>query len=180
MVRAPAEFVVLRHLLTHPEDAPADLHRHCHLHLKTASLVLKRLRDQDVWTEDQIVARLRTLSERPRWRTLGFEAPNPPQWLRAHKGTHWTSGDYAAAKEGVPIVPERLIAWVPAIELLHAQRAADDVLAKPVRAHAANLVLRIADRWLGADPTHPDLVERGQRIWDYDEFPNLQVLRRRR
>ena len=179
-MRAPAEFVVLRHLVTHKDDAPSDLAKHCNLYLKSASLVLARLRDADVWTEPQILARLRIVAERPRWRTLGYVCPNPAQWLKAHRGPHLLSGDEAAAREGVPIVPERVIAWIQPDELAAALRAADAVVARPTRAQTANLVLRIMDPWLAADPKRPELVERGQRLLDYEAFPNIQVLRGRK
>ena len=176
-MRAPAEFVVLRHLVTHPQDGPAELAKHSHLYLKSASLVLARLRDAEVWTQPQILAKLRTVAERPRWRTLGYLCPNPSQWLKAHTGPHLLSGDAAAVREGVPILPDRLIAWVDGGELARAQRAADEVVGTPARAQGANLVLRVMDPWLGSDPKQPALVERGQRLLDYDAFPNIQILR---
>lgn len=176
-MRAPVEFAVLRHLLQHPDDRPATLARHAHLHPRSASLALARIRDAGTWGDAAVLLRLRATAERPRWRTHHYRAPNPRQWLVAYQGPCWLSGDEAAAREGHDLVPERIIAWIPPERLQDGIRACEEILADSASRDTANLILRVADPWLAADERDPELVERGQRFWDYHEYPHIQVLR---
>lgn len=88
-MRAPAEFVVTRHRITHPEEPTARVADHTGLHPTSVSRVLERLRDQHIYTEDQKLAHLRTLSERPRPKEISFDVPNPTQLLEALEAL-WT------------------------------------------------------------------------------------------
>lgn len=173
---APAEFLVLRHRLSHPSESQADLARHTHLDSSTVSRVLKRLDAKRLWTPHQRVEAMRTASRRPTHKTYHFRAPNPDQWNAAYDGPAWLSGEPAAARDGYDLVPAKILVYVPPEALPQALRASQEIFAKLAPESRANLILREADPWLRADDEHDDLVERGQRLLDYAESKHIQLL----
>lgn len=175
-MRAPATYVVLRHLLTHPDEGPAATARHCHLHEASVRAVLRRLRDEGTWRKEELLLKLATVVERPPRKRLHFRMPNPDHYLAAVAVPRWISGEYAAAAEGYDLVPERLLVYVHPEDLDAAARTALDGFGKVAPPSEANLTLAIADPWLYLDPTS-DFVERGQRLLDYQDSRHLQILR---
>lgn len=177
--RAPAEFVATRHLLTHPEDTPAMVAHHCGLHIQSASRALKRLQGGGIWHDQELLAHARTLAVRPPRKAVHFQVPNPDQFLKAlrkSKVRFWLSGEYAAALDGYDLVPERCLVYVRSPSMEGAIRAARDVMGKVTSGNQANVEIRLADAWLQLDPGS-DLVERGQRLLDYEESRHVQILR---
>lgn len=174
-MRAPAEFVVTRHLITHPQDSPAQVAKHARLHSATASNALSRIRQAELWTDSQLLAHLRSLAERPRWRRVNLRLPNPGRWLDGLDRPQATSGEHAAALDGFEVVPERHLVYVAAADLDAVIKSAigdgDGALAPPEK---ANLILKTRDAWLYDEP--PGVVERGQRLIDYDESKHVQLL----
>lgn len=138
------------------------------------SVVLRRLEARGLWNEDQLIEHLRHLSERPPRREVGLLVPNPDQWLRACAVPYRLSGEVVAARDGIDVVPERFLAYVREEHVDAALRAALDVMGKVAPSRQANLILRIADPWL-SDGESDDVVERGQRVLDYAESPNIQL-----
>ena len=176
--RAPVEFVVLRHLLTHPGDSTTEMARHTHISPSSASLALARLRAAQPavsgWNRPWLWQRLLAIRRRPTWRTFRFQVPNPDNWLTAMRNRRvpfWFSGEVAAAREGIAVVPNILHAYVEEEALAAALSAAKESFAKVASANA-NLVVRVADPWLAFDG---DDVEAGQRLLDYQESRNIQL-----
>lgn len=172
-MHAPVEFVVARHLLTHPEDAASDMARHCHLHRASASRAQKRLRKRNLLTAEQQVLYALQLPHKPAWKTYTFRVPNPDLWLRGLRAPAWLSGEAAAAIEGMDLVPSQVLAYVQADALPAALEAAKRAFAKVSSERDANLLIRVADPWLHLDPDER-LVERGQRLLDYAVSLNVQ------
>lgn len=174
---APAEFVVVRHLIGHPDDSAYQVAQHCGLAQNSAAAVVKRLRDEEVWAGSQMLERLRSLSRRPVHRNLYFRAPNPRNWLQEFEGPYWISGEWAAAEvDKMNLVPERLLVYVPANDLDSAAKAALSIQAAVAPASRANLILRSADPWLRAGE-RDDVAERGQRLLDYVDSRHIQILK---
>lgn len=178
-MKAPAEFVVLRHLLTHPHEAPYDISKHTGLGADSASKVLKRLEVEGIFEPEQVLARLRSTSRRPSRRSVHFQAPNPLLWLRQFQGPYLVSGQVAAAEqERVNLAPSSLLVFVPEAQIERAMKAALDIFAKVAPAHQANLHLRMADPWLANDDQNEHVAEKGQRLLDYEEDPMIPLARR--
>lgn len=174
---APAEFVVIRHLLTHPDDTPAQIAKHCSLHDTTVRAAVKRLKEADLLGHDRLLLqRLQDHPQRIRHRRYAFLAPNPDQFLAALDVPYWLSGEYAAALAGFDLVPEQAVVYLDAADLVAATRAAKDVYAKLAPESKANVVVKIADAWLHLDPGS-ETVERGQLLLDYQDSRHLQILK---
>ena len=178
MKRAPVEFVVLRHLLTHPGDTTTEMARHCHVSLSSASLALSRLREENPrpsgWDPAWLWERLLSARERPTWKTFRFHVPNPDNWVTAMRDRHvpaWFSGEVAAAREGIDVVPNTVVAYVREQDMAAAFAVAKESFAKVSEANA-NLVIKVADPWLSFDGED---VEKGQRLLDYNESRNIQL-----
>lgn len=172
-MRAPVAFVVTRHLLTHRDDSPADLGRHCHVERSSAARAIKRLREDGIETDAQRLAHLLDLRTTPHWSTFAFRLPNPDNWLDAMTSPHWLTGEAAASVEGMDLVPSRVESYVHADDMEDAMRCAKRAFAKVAAPRDANLILRVADPWMALDPDDP-LVERGQRLYDYARSKNVQ------
>lgn len=178
-VRAPAEFVVTRHLISHPDDGPSELARHVGLHTATASRVLKRLQAAGIETDEQRLSHLRKLSERPHHKTIGFRVPNPEQFFAALDtlgAGFLVSGEAAAVRDGIDLIPERHLIYVDEGAWEAVARAADETLAKIAPSSKANLTVKQADPWLCEDKTGA-YVERGQRLLDYEQSNHVQLAR---
>jgi len=176
-VAAPAAFVVIRHLLTHPEDTPAKIAKHCFLHDTTVREAMKRLKNADILGHERLLLqRLRNHPQRIRHRRYAFHAPNPDQFLSALDAPYWLSGEYAAALAGFDLVPEQAVVYVAAADLAAATQAAKDVFAKIAPESKANVVVKVADSWLYLDPDS-EIVERGQLLLDYQDSRHLQILK---
>lgn len=177
-MRAPAEFIVLRHLLTHPEDSPANIQRHTGLRIDSASKALQRIRHDQTWSPRQLLERARTRSPKIQRRQLHFYLPDPKQWLKAAKLPHLVSGELAAAEaDKLNLRPSTLLVYIPIDHLTAAARVALDLGAEAAHRRDANLTLREADAWLTNDDDDEHLAEKGQRLLDYAENPNIQLLR---
>jgi hypothetical protein len=177
-VNAPAEFVVLRHLLSHPRDAPTEVARHAKLVESSVRLVLRRLKGEGLSSPGQWFEKLRSGRRRPEWRELRFQLPNPDNWYREFPGPLQISGEVAAAEyDRLSLIPSRHLVY---IHVSDQERAIEAVwrafgLLCPNR-ERANLVLRISDPWLQPDSDDPRFVERGQRLLDYAESRHIQLL----
>jgi len=177
VVRTPAEFVVTRHLLSHPNDTAMDVARDCHLDPSVASRVVKRLRDEGYWSPAQLVDHLKSLPERPARRAVTMRLTNPELWFRAYKGPYMASGEAVAANvDGIDVVPGRFLVYVPDHRAQEAVAAGLEVMGKLAPSSEANLEIRVADPWLRSGE-QPNVVERGQRLLDYDESRQIQLLR---
>lgn len=176
-VRSPVEFVVTRHLLTHPEESPAEMARHCHSNYASVALARRRLDKKGILSEEQRLAHLLTLPERPRGKILAsFRSPNPDAWLRTINRPYWLSGEDAAAHDGYPIVPERHLVYVRPDDFHEAVQTALRLLGRIAYGPQSNLTVRQADPWLYLEPGEP-WVERGQRLLDYIESQHVQLAR---
>ncbi len=175
-MRAPAEFLVTRHLITHPDDGPSDIARHERIHVPTASNALTRIRNKhDLWTEAQLLAHLRTLAERPKWRTHGLRLPNPQRWVDNYAGRHLISGEPAAVLDGFDLIPERHLVYIEADAVDQALQFALDEGGALAPRNQANLIVRTMDPWLYEEPE--GYAERGQRLLDYADSKHVQLLR---
>jgi hypothetical protein len=175
-VRAPVEFVVCRHLLSHPEESPAAIAKHCNLLLPSAARSYHRIQAMTQLQREPLFRHMLSLSERPPRREIYFQMPNPELWANRFKGQKWLSGEAAAARDGYPLVPQRLLYYVPADQI---QKAAEDAIASYGKLSGGkewNLALRAADPWLSEDED-TGLVEYGQRRLDYWESPHVQLAR---
>lgn len=178
-MNAPAEFVVARHLLAHPDEAAGDLAAHCGLHRPVVHNALKRLRAMDLLAEPRLLHHLISHPRRIRHRAHYFRVPNPKQWLNALSAPCLLSGDVVAAeKDGYNVVPEQWVAYVRPGDEAGAVRAATEVFADVASKPRANLVIKIQDPWLKPDEQDPRLAERGQRLIDYQDSPLLQLVGR--
>lgn len=178
-VRAPADFVVTRHRITHPDEGPARIAEHTGLHTTTVSRVLRRLREDHVYTEEQRLARLRALSERPDPKEVGFDVPNPEQFLQAleERGVPFLlGGEDAAVHDGFALVPEHHLVYIEPTQWSKIASIVRAVVGKVAPSSASNLTVREMDPWLRADETGR-FVERGQRLLDYDESTHVQLAR---
>lgn len=176
-MRTPAEFVVTRHLLSHQGDSPTELARHLGLDPAVASRVAKRLREQGFWTSSQLLDHLRSLPERPPRKVLEFRVTNPELWFRAYHGPYWASGEAVASSvDGLDVVPGRFLVYVPPEKVPAAVSAVFEVLGKLAPTSQANLEIRVADSWL-REGEQPNVVEKGQRLLDYLESHQIQLLR---
>lgn len=177
VVRTPAEFVVTRHLLSHPNDTAMEVARDCHLDPSVASRVVKRLRTQGFWFPAQLVDHLKSLPERPSRRAVTMRLTNPELWFHAYKGPYMASGEAVAASvDGVDVVPGRFLVYVPREHAQEAVTAGLEVMGKLAPSSEANLEVRVADPWLRPGE-QPNVVERGQRLLDYAESRQIQLLR---
>lgn len=175
-MRAPAEFVVLRHLITHPDDEPYTLAKHTGLRVDSVAKVVKRLGPENRHSQEQLLARLRAVPRRPNRRSIHFQAPNPLTWLKQFKEPYLVSGQVAAAEaEKINLVPSSVLAFVPLEHVDAAVQAALDIFASLAPAKGANLHIRVADPWLTNDDADARLAELGQRLLDYDEDPLIQM-----
>jgi hypothetical protein len=178
---APADVIISRHLIGHPDDTAADAARHTGLHRAVVHQVIRRLRADDALHEGRLVARIQNHPRRLHHRALAFRVPNPAQWANQFSQRFLLSGDVVAAeKDGYNVVPEKWIVYVQPQDEQAAMKAALDVFADVSPHRLANLLIRIADPWLLPDDEDPRLAERGQRLLDYDESPLLQLIGRPR
>lgn len=174
-VRAPAEFLVTRHLITHPDDGPSEIARHERIHVPTASNALTRIREgHGLWTESQLLTHLRGLAERPRWRSHALRLPNPGRWVEHYEGRHLLSGEPAAAMDGFDLIPERHMVYVQTEAINEALNSALDEGGALAPRGRANLILKTIDPWLYEEPD--GYAERGQRLLDYAESKHIQLL----
>lgn len=177
-MRAPAEFVVARHLLTHPDDAPAQIRRHTGLRIESASKALRRIREAELWTPGQLVERARSHLVRLPRREFHFYVPDPKQWLKAFRGDYLVSGELAAAEaDRYNLRPSHVLVYVQPGSLTEAAQVALDLGADVAKRAGANLTLREADPWLVNDDADEHLAEKGQRLLDYAESPQIQLVR---
>lgn len=140
---------------------------------------MHRIRDQGLWSDEAMVAHLRGLTARPPRHAVRFRVPNPDQFLTAMRKEAvpcWISGEYAAAAEGFDLVPERCLVYVRAGDLEAALQVVQSSYGKIAGPQQSNLEVRRADDWLYLDPDQ-ELVERGQRLLDYDESRHIQILK---
>lgn len=178
---APADFVVSRHLLGHPDESPSEIAKHSGLQRPVAYNVCERLREKDLVHEGRLLYHLLNHPRQIRHKSYFFRVPNPQQWLSQFHGKPLMSGDIVAAEhDGYNVVPNLWVAYVKPQEEKDAIQAALDVFADYSPEGKANLVIRIADPWLGPDDANPELVERGQRLLDYAKSPLLQLVGRPR
>lgn len=171
-MRAPVEFVVTRHKLTHPDDSPSQSARHCNLHQASTSRAMSRLKDE-ILDDARLLSQLLAQRTTPSWPAFYFRVPNPDNWIQAMKSPHWLTGEAAAAIEGINIVPSRVETYIRRENADQAVDAARRSFAKASSPRDANLVIRIADPWLYLDEDDA-LVERGQRLLDYARSSNVQ------
>jgi hypothetical protein len=177
LVAAPAEFLVVRHRLSHPSDSAAELSRHVGLDRAVVSRVEARIRKNGLWQENQLLEHMRALSRRPVVKRVHFRAPNPKQWFLEFSGRYWQSGEHVAASlDGMDVVPERFLVYVAPEDFDAAVRAAHDIIARLAPAPEGNLEIRVADPWL-REGEQPNVAERGQRLLDYAESKHIQLLR---
>lgn len=175
-MRAPAEFLVTRHLITHPDDGPSDIARHARIHVPTASNALGRIRtERELWTDEQLLTHLRGLPERPTWRTHALRLPNPQRWTEQHDRRRLISGEPAAVLDGFDLIPERHLVYVEADTIEAALRSALDEGGALAPRDRANLILKTMDPWLYEEPD--GYAERGQRLLDYAESKHIQLLK---
>jgi hypothetical protein len=175
-VRAPAEFLVTRHLITHPDDGPSDIARHERIHVPTASSALIRIRaEHNLWTETQLLAHIRNIAERPKWRAHSLRLPNPQRWVDNYDGRKLISGEPAAVLDGFDLIPERHLVYLEAAAMNQALQFALDEGGALAPLNQANLTLRTMDRWLYEEPI--GYAERGQRLLDYADSKHVQLLR---
>lgn len=180
-MNAPADFVVSRHLLSHPHDSPADVANHVGLQRPVAYNVFKRLHENDLLQEGRLLHHLQHHPRNIQHKSHHFRVPNPQQWINQFSGHPLLSGDIVAAEhDGYNIVPNLWIAYVRPDQEKDAIQAALDVFADFAPKNKANLLIRIADPWLRPDENDPKLAERGQRLLDYSESPMLQLVGRPR
>jgi hypothetical protein len=175
-LRTPVTYVVLRHKMTHPDEGAAAIARHCHLHDHSVRSALKRIQEEGIWQDAEILHKLRSLKEVPPRKAFHFSIPNPDQFLNSVTVPCWISGEFAAASEGYDLVPERLLVYVRPEDADAAAKAAQDEFAKVAPHSRANLTIALADPWLYLD-SESDLVERGQRLIDYRDSRHIQILR---
>lgn len=175
-VRAPVEFVVTRHRITHPNEQPADVARHTGLHLSSVSRALGRLEGENLLTENQHLAHLRTLAEGPRHKELNLHVPNPEQFLEELQHPFLLSGEDAAVHDGYDLIPERHLLYIEPDGWDAVGETVQDVLGKVASRSKANLTVREQDPWLVADESRR-FVERGQRSLDYQENKHVQLAR---
>ncbi len=123
-----------------------------------------------------LLVQLKSVRERPRHQQFAFKAPNPDQFLAAMKAPFWLSGEYAAAWEGFDLVPEQALIYIRREDAKSISAAAKESFAKVAPASKANVLVRIADPWMNLRPDE-ELVERGQRLLDYEESRHLQILK---
>lgn len=168
-----AERIVGRHRLSHPSDSAYAIARHVGLNPRTVQKIVKRFRERFGDGEAALVAYLR---EDPiPHKSVHFRHPNPATWIRAPPVPVSLSGEDAAAVEGFDLVPHRHLYYVHEEDL---RVAVESLLASGARLTGkddANVTLRVRDPWLLDDPA--PLVERGQRLLDYEESRNIQILR---
>ena len=178
VVRAPAEFIVIRHRIAHPHESAYQTAKHTGLSNWTVAQVLHRISQENLVVEEQFVERLRAVIVKPEPKELHFRVPNPANWYRSFREDYLVSGDVTASEiDGFPLVPERHLVYVHERDLPHAVQAAMDSLAEVAPALKANLTLRVADRWLLPDDDHPKAVERGQRLLDYAASRQVQLVK---
>lgn len=175
-MRAPVEFIVTRHRITHPEEGPSDMARHTGLHLSSVSRALKRLKQENLLTEDQHLAHLRTLAERPRHKELNLYVPNPGQFLEEMQHPFLLSGEDAAVHDGYDLIPERHLLYIEPDGWDAVGETVQEVLGRVAPRSKANLTVREQDPWLIADESGR-FVERGQRSLDYQENKHVQLAR---
>lgn len=179
-VRAPAEFVVTRHLITHPDDAPSQIAEHTGLHATTVSRVLKRLQEDRIYTDEQRLVHLRSLAERPEHKEIDFEVPNPDQFIQMLEQDSEVGvllgGEDAAVHDGYNLVPEHHLVYIDPGDWAEVAAAAEETLAKLAPRSGSNLTVREMDPWLTSEQTGT-FVERGQRLLDYQESKHVQLAR---
>lgn len=166
------EAIVARHLLSHREDSAYAVAQHLRLPRATAHRAVQRVRETAA-SEHALVALLlrRTITHR----TLHVRHPAVERWLSRLPAPVSLSGEDAAAVDGAPLVPHRHLFYVREEDLslvLRSLEATDGDLVAP---EEGNVTLRVRDPWLMDDPA--PLVERGQRLVDYLESGNVQILR---
>lgn len=178
---APADFVVSRHLLGHPDDSVNEVAKHSGLHRSVVHNVRKRLQANQLVHEGRLLHHLQHHPRKIRHKSYQFRVPNPKQWFNQFQGSVLLSGDIVAAEhDGYNVVPNEWVVYIRPDQEKDAIQAALDVFADYAPKRAANLVLRVADPWLAPDDKDPRLVERGQRLLDYAESPLLQLVGRPR
>lgn len=176
-MNAPAEFVVCRHKISHPAEPLADEARHLHLHYSVVKAVEARLKEQQVADAPDLVNHALRLARRVDYASRHFYLPNPEHWFNSYQGRYLESGERVAAdRDGVDLLPEHFLVYVPKDDLGEALRAALDNFGRVAVARRANLELRIQDPWLRSDGDEP-IVELGQRLMDYEENPQIRLAR---
>lgn len=173
-MRAPADFIITRHLLGHPEATPGTLARDLGLHPATAHRVYARIERETALLPATLQHRLVRVAERPHWRSLPLQVPDPETWYRNYEGPAWLSGEIAAEMDGYDLVAERWIVYVPQADLEAATRHVMDRFAKLARPKTCNLTIRSMDPWLRPDPRF-ELIDTGQRLYDYHDSDHIQL-----
>lgn len=174
---APAEFLVARHLLSHPADGPGEVARHVRLHRPVVANAIRRLRQREIVLEPHLLHFIAHHPRRVHHRAYRFRAPNPRQWLNAMEAPFLLSGDVVAAEhDGYNVVPDQWIAYVRPEDESAALEAAKKVFADVAPREKANLIVKVMDAWLRPDAEDPRIVERGQRLLDYQDSPLLQIV----
>jgi hypothetical protein len=164
--------LVSRHRITHPTDSAYKISRHIKLPLRTTQLATKRIRER-VGIEKEKLLEFLIQNPIPHKR-FEFFHPNPNVWLRRPPVQISYSGEDAAAVLGWNLIPNRHILYVAEKDL--------DILLKDLLDNGgrlsgdneSNLSIRLRDKWMIDDPS--PLVERGQRLVDYRESKNIQIL----
>jgi len=174
-MRRPAllDRVLVRHLLTHPEDSAYIAAKHMGLPIRTVQLAAKRIKERIGLEHDFLLKFL--LINPILHKRIELKHPNPNIWLRKPPADISISGEDAAAVLGWDIVPNRHMFYVNEKDLEIIIKSLLDSGGRLSGKEQANITLCVRDDWLIDDPA--PLVERGQRLIDYTESKNLQLLK---
>ena len=177
-MNAPAEYVVCRHKISHPAEAIAEQARHLRLHYSVVKAVEGRLENEQLAGPQDFVNHALRLARRVDHEPRFLYLPNPEHWFKSYRGKFLESGERVAADvDGLNILPEHFLVYVPREDLGMALRAAIDNFGRLAPPKRANLEIRVQDPWLRSDGDRP-IVERGQRLIDYEENPQIRMARR--
>jgi len=164
--------LLARHWISHPEDSAYEAAKHMRLPLRTVQLAAARLRNRIGTGQDQL---LDFLMKNPiEHKSIRVRHPNPNIWLRKPPVMISLSGEDAAAVNGWDIVPNRHTFYVEEKDLGLALKSLLDSGGRLSEKEDQNIILKVRDKWLMDEPA--PLVERGQRLIDYQESRNIQLL----
>lgn len=177
-MNAPAEYVVCRHLASHPYESVSQLVDHVKLHYSVVRAAKQRLGQQHLVEPSDLVQHALRLARQPQHEERSFYLPNPDNWFRSFHRPYLESGERVAADvDGLNLIPEHFLVYVAPEDANAAYRSAIENFGKLASARQANLLIRVADPWLESDGDKP-IVELGQRLIDYEKNPNIRLARR--
>ena len=164
--------LLVRHWLTHPEESAYEAAKHMNLSKRTVQFAAKRIKARTGIQRERL---LEFLCENPiAHKNIGFYHPNPNVWLRHPPVPVSLSGEDAAAVMGWDIVPNRHIFYIEATEVNTIVKSLLGSGGRLAEDMDQNISLRLRDKWMIDEPV--PLVERGQRLVDYKESKNIQLL----